>query len=126
MLTSEHTARESEQKARKVMGMLKRGIKFTPTQSDVMATLAGSILALKIWTGTNTRAFLKNMDNKSLKKQRKTAGSSYPPRSLNSRQWFISTRRNPVLTAVFNRLGYMNRKGDGFGKTISGYEFQIK
>ena len=32
MLTSEHTAREIEQKAREVMGMLKRGIKFTPTQ----------------------------------------------------------------------------------------------
>ena len=39
MLTSEHTAREIEQKARKVMGMLKRGIKFTPTQPDVMAML---------------------------------------------------------------------------------------
>lgn len=39
MLTSEHTAREIEQKARKVMGMLKRGIKFTPTQPDVMAIL---------------------------------------------------------------------------------------
>lgn len=37
MLTSEHTAREIEQKAKKVMGMLKRGIKFTPTQPDVMA-----------------------------------------------------------------------------------------
>ena len=37
MLTSEHTAREIEQKARKVMGILKRGIKFTPTQADVMA-----------------------------------------------------------------------------------------
>ena len=37
MLTSEHVAREIEQKARKVMGMLKRGIKFTPTQPDVMA-----------------------------------------------------------------------------------------
>ena len=36
MLTSEHTAREIEQKARKVVGMLKRGIKFTPTQPDVM------------------------------------------------------------------------------------------
>ena len=32
MLTSEHTAEEIERKARKVMGMLKRGIKFTPTQ----------------------------------------------------------------------------------------------
>ena len=39
VLTSEHTAREIEQKAKKVMGMLKRGIKFTPTQPDVMAIL---------------------------------------------------------------------------------------
>ena len=39
MLTSEHTARKIEQKARKVMGMLKRGTKFTPTQPDVMAIL---------------------------------------------------------------------------------------
>ncbi len=39
MLTSEHTAREIEQKARKVIGMLKRGIKFTPTQPNVMAIL---------------------------------------------------------------------------------------
>lgn len=39
MLTSEHTAKEIEQKARKVMGMLKRGIIFTPTQPDVMAIL---------------------------------------------------------------------------------------
>ena len=36
-----------------------------------------------------------------------------------------STRRNPVLVDVFNRLGYMERKGSGFGKIISGYEFQI-
>ncbi len=39
MLTSEHTAREIEQKARKVIGMLKRGVKFTPTQPDAMAIL---------------------------------------------------------------------------------------
>lgn len=39
MLTSEHTAREIERKARKVMGMLKRGIKFTPTQPGAMAIL---------------------------------------------------------------------------------------
>lgn len=39
MLTSEHTANEIEQKARKVMGMLKRGVKFTLTQPDVMAIL---------------------------------------------------------------------------------------
>lgn len=39
MLTSEHTARDIEQKARKVVGMLKRGIKFTPTQPNVIAIL---------------------------------------------------------------------------------------
>lgn len=39
MLTSEHTAKEIEQKARKIMGMSKRGIKFTPTQPDVMVIL---------------------------------------------------------------------------------------
>ncbi len=27
-----------------------------------------------------------------------------------------STRRNPVLAAVFNRLGYMERKGSGLKK----------
>ena len=36
-----------------------------------------------------------------------------------------SIRRNPVLADVFNRIGYMERKGSGFGKIISGYEFQI-
>ena len=36
MLTSDHTVKTIEQKARKVMGMLKRGVKFTPTQPDVM------------------------------------------------------------------------------------------
>lgn len=35
-----------------------------------------------------------------------------------------STRRNPVLADIFNRLGYMERKGSGFGKILSGYEFQ--
>ena len=39
MLTSEHTANEIEQKARRVMGMLKRGVKFTTTQPDVMTIL---------------------------------------------------------------------------------------
>ena len=34
-----------------------------------------------------------------------------------------STRRNPVLADIFNRLGYMERKGSGFGKIIGGYEF---
>ena len=36
-----------------------------------------------------------------------------------------STRRNPVLADIFNRLCYMERKGSGFGKIIGGYEFQI-
>ena len=36
-----------------------------------------------------------------------------------------STRRNPVLADVFNRLGFMERKGSGVGKIISGYKFQI-
>ena len=36
MLTSEHTVKDIEQKAGKVVGMLKRGIKFTHTQPDVM------------------------------------------------------------------------------------------
>ena len=39
MVTSEHTARDIDRKARKVLGMLKRGIKFTPTQPDAVAIL---------------------------------------------------------------------------------------
>lgn len=39
MLTSEHTAEIIEQKARKVLAMLKRGVKFTPTQPDVLSIL---------------------------------------------------------------------------------------
>ncbi len=39
MLTSEHIARTVEQKARKVMNLLKKGMKFTPTQPDIMAIL---------------------------------------------------------------------------------------
>lgn len=40
MLTSEHVANEIEKKARRVVGLLRRGIKFTPTQPDVNAILA--------------------------------------------------------------------------------------
>lgn len=36
-----------------------------------------------------------------------------------------STRRNPLLAYVFERLGYMERKGSGFGKIMSAYEFQV-
>ena len=39
MLTSEHTVKEVEKKARKVMAMLKRGVRFTPTQPDVIRIL---------------------------------------------------------------------------------------
>lgn len=39
MLTSEHTAEIIEQKVRKVLAMLKRGVKFTPTQPDVLFIL---------------------------------------------------------------------------------------
>ena len=36
-----------------------------------------------------------------------------------------STRRNPVIADVFNRLGYMERKGSGFAKILDNYAFQI-
>ena len=37
MVTSEHLAKEIERKAKKVIGMIKRGTKLNPTQPDVMA-----------------------------------------------------------------------------------------
>ena len=69
MLTSEHTAKVIEQKARKVLGMLKRGVKFMPTHHADTAgctinigaikaekiVLSGSILALIIWYEKNIR-----------------------------------------------------------------------
>lgn len=33
-----------------------------------------------------------------------------------------SRRRNPVLADIFDRLGYMERSGSGFGKILDGYE----
>jgi hypothetical protein len=36
-----------------------------------------------------------------------------------------STRRNPLLADVFERLGYMERKGSEFGKIIDAYKFQV-
>ena len=39
MLTKKHIVKEIERKARKVIGMLKRGIRFTPTQPDIMKIL---------------------------------------------------------------------------------------
>ena len=35
-----------------------------------------------------------------------------------------STRRNPVLADIFNRLGYMERKGSGFGKSSAAMNFR--
>ena len=35
-----------------------------------------------------------------------------------------STRRNPLVADVFERLGFMERRGSGFGKIIRSYEFQ--
>lgn len=39
MLTSEKQVKEIQRKAKKVLNLLKRGIKFTPTQPDVMKIL---------------------------------------------------------------------------------------
>lgn len=36
-----------------------------------------------------------------------------------------SIRRNPLLADIFERLGYMERKGSGFGKILDAYEFQV-
>ena len=36
-----------------------------------------------------------------------------------------STRRNPLLADIFERLGYMERRGSGFGKIIRSYEDQV-
>jgi ATP-dependent DNA helicase RecG len=33
-----------------------------------------------------------------------------------------SRRRNPVLADIFDRLGYMERSGSGFGKILDGYQ----
>lgn len=51
-----------------------------------MIALVGSILALKVLTGRNTKVILKNMDNKCLENEGKTVSSSYPPRSLSNGQ----------------------------------------
>lgn len=40
LLTSEHVARTIEKKAKKVLGMLRRGVKFTPTQPNIIAMLS--------------------------------------------------------------------------------------
>ena len=39
MLTKKHVVKEIERKARKVIGMLKQGIRFTPTQPNILKIL---------------------------------------------------------------------------------------
>ena len=39
ILSSQHTVDAIDRKARRVLGMLKRGVKFTPTQPDALAIL---------------------------------------------------------------------------------------
>lgn len=36
-----------------------------------------------------------------------------------------STRRNPLLADIFERLGYIEHKGNGFREIMDAYEFQI-
>ena len=40
ILTSEHSVKDIDRKARKVLGMLKRGVKFIPSQANVLDILA--------------------------------------------------------------------------------------
>jgi hypothetical protein len=60
----------------------------------------GSILALKILTGTKTRAILNNTDNKCLKNEEKTFSSSYPPRSSSDETGF----KKPVFMRFPNKF----------------------
>ena len=39
ILSSQHTVDAIDRKARRVLGMLKRGVKFTPTQPNALAIL---------------------------------------------------------------------------------------
>ena len=39
MLTSEHSVKDIERKAKKIMALIKRGVKFMPTQPDVNTTM---------------------------------------------------------------------------------------
>ena len=39
MLTSEHSVKEIERKAKKIMALIKRGVKFMPTQPDINAII---------------------------------------------------------------------------------------
>lgn len=56
---------------------------------------------------------------------RREACQTIPLFRTEIRLQFHQREETPVLADIFNRLGYMERKGSGFGKIIGGYEFQI-
>ena len=87
------------------------------------AEYSGSIISLI----ENGEAFIKR-NNRVMWRKTDNSREEMPDGSLiQERDPFTvpSTRRNPVLADVLNRLGYMERKGSGLEKIISGYEFQI-
>ena len=87
------------------------------------AEYSGSVISLI----ENGEAFIKRND-KMMWRKTPNSREEMPDGSLIQERDSLtvpSTRRNPVLADVLNRLGYMERKGSGFGKIISGYEFQI-
>ena len=84
---------------------------------------SGSVISLI----ENGEAFIKR-NNKVMWRKTSNSREEMPDGSLIQERDPLtvpSTRRNPVLADVLNRLGYMERKGSGFEKIISGYEFQI-
>lgn len=70
-----------------------------------MAAIDGSILALKILVSTKIRDFLNNMDNKSIKNQRKEVSSSHPPRSLNKRNCHFVIADGAVASMIKKTKG---------------------
>lgn len=84
------------------------GWKMNSVAVTVISIILGGFCSALYWSGRKLLVLL----------------SKYVRKREEIRQALI-TIRNPVLADVFNRLGYMERKGSGFGKIISGYEFQI-
>ena len=87
------------------------------------AEYSGSIISLI----ENGEAFIKR-NNRVMWRKTDNSREEMPDGSLIQERGPLtvpSTRRNPVLADILNRLGYMERKGSGFEKIISGYEVQI-
>ena len=81
---------------------------------------SGSVISLI----ENGEAFIKR-NNKVMWRKTSNSREEMPDGSLIQERDPLtvpSTRRNPVLADVLNRLGYMERKGSGFEKIISGYD----